>query len=130
MAGLVERSRPLLFCVEDHRFPASAKHDPISSVFKVDALNLIRTPPHRDESSLVDEVGKVGASHSWSCACHRRQVDIVAHPLIAAVHFENLKTLLIFGERHDDLAVKAPRAQKRRIEDVRAVGGRHDDDAL
>ena len=37
---------------------------------------------------------------------------------------------LELGQRHDDLAVEAAGAQQRRVEDVGAVGGGEDDDAL
>ena len=58
------------------------------------------------------------------------EVDVGAHALVAGVHFEDRLALLELGERHDDLAVEAARAQQRRVEDVGTVRGGEDDDAL
>ncbi|CAB5014811.1 unannotated protein [freshwater metagenome] len=43
---------------------------------------------------------------------------------------ENIDALTECGERHHDLAVEAARAKKRWVKYIRAVGGRHHDDAL
>ncbi len=59
-----------------------------------------------------------------------RGLDVVRHRQLAHVHLEDLLAAAHVGQRHHDLAVEAARAQQRRIEHVRAVGGGDDDDAL
>ena len=58
------------------------------------------------------------------------EVDVGAHPLVPAVDLQDRQALFEVGERDDDLAVEPAGAQQRRVEDVGAVGRRHDDDAL
>ena len=58
------------------------------------------------------------------------EVDVGTDALVAGMHLEDRLALLVLRQRHDDLAVEATRAQQRRVEDVGAVGGGEDDDAL
>ena len=58
------------------------------------------------------------------------QVDVGGDPLVLAVHRQDRQPLGQVGQGNHDLAVEAAGSQQGRVEDVRAVGGRHHDDAL
>ncbi len=85
---------------------------------------------HRDERRFVGQVLQVRTAHAGSPAGDGVEVQVGPDPLVPEVHLEDGLPLLLGGQRHDDLAVEAAGPQQRRVEDVRAVGGRQDDDAL
>ena len=60
----------------------------------------------------------------------RAQVDVGLERDLARVHAQNLLAALEVGVADGHLPVEAAGPQQRRIEDVRAVGGGDDDDAL
>ena len=90
----------------------------------------VGAPAHGVQGGLVDQVGQVGAAHSRRAPRHQREIDVGADLLVLAVDLEDREALLEVGQRHNDLAVEAARAQQRGVEDVGAVGGRHHHDAL
>jgi len=57
-------------------------------------------------------------------------VDVVGHRDLAGVNGEDAFAPAHVGTVHDDAAIETARAQQRRIEHVRAVRGRHQDDAF
>ena len=130
VTALVEGD-PRLLGVGEHEAVAGLAHeDPVSGGVEVAHLDELAPAPHGVQRGLVDEVGEVGAAHARSAAGDDRQVDVGAHALVPAVHLQDRQPLVEVGQRHDDLAVEAARAQQRRVEDVGPVGRRHDDDAL
>ena len=130
VATFVIRGGALLFDRQHQRVAARTHHDAVARRLEVDALDLRRTTTNREERRFVHQVGEIGTAHSGGSLRHHFEVDVGAHALVAAVHLEDGQTLFVLGKRHDDLAVEATRAQQRRVENVGAVGGRHDDDAL
>ena len=58
------------------------------------------------------------------------EVHLRGQPDVAGVHPQDRLAAAHVGLVDDDLTVEAPGAQERLIEDLRAVRGRHDDDAL
>ena len=130
VAALVVRGGPLLLGGEHEALAPGAHHDAVAGVLEVDALDLLAAAAHGEQRRLVDQVGEVGAAHARRALGHDLEVDVGAHPLVAAVHLQDGQALVVLGQRHDDLAVEAAGAQQRRIEDVGPVGGGQDDDAL
>ena len=60
----------------------------------------------------------------------RVEVDLLADRLAAAVHLEDRLAARAVGAVDHDLAVEAPGAQQRRVEDVGPVGGGDEDDVV
>ena len=58
------------------------------------------------------------------------EVDLLRERLAARVDLEDPRAALAVRAVHDDLAVEAARAQQRRVEDVRPVGGGDQDDVV
>ena len=84
----------------------------------------------RDQRRLVDEVGEVGAREAGRAARDRPQVDVGLERDLARVHAQDLLAALDVGVADRHLPIETARTQQRRVEDVCAVGGGDDDDAL
>ena len=137
--------------VRAHRVAALVVGDDAPSPRRVSAIDSRRRPISTrsrasSKSSLVHLVARRGAprtarprSRGWrgrrrSCrACRGRRRRRRRR---ATIFLSRKCTLRIstrsscVGQRHQDLAVEAARAQQRGVEDVGAVGGRHHHDAL
>ena len=128
--ALMEGCCLLLFGTQNHRLTTGTENDSIAGVLEVDAFDLLRLATDCDKRCFVDQVGKVGTRHARCGLGHRVHVDVRAHPLVAAVDFEDCLTLAPLRQWNHDLTVEATGAQQRRIENVRAVGRSEDHDAL
>ena len=83
-----------------------------------------------EQRGLVDQVGQIRADHARGRGGHRVQVDVGGEGHVPGVHREDLPPAALIRRRHRDPPVEAARAQQRRVEDLRPVGGGEDDDAL
>ena len=82
------------------------------------------------QGGLVDKVLKVCAREPGCRFGDGAEVDVGAERLVFGVHAQDRLAALDVGQADVDLAVKAAGAQQGFVEDVRAVGGGHDDDAV
>ncbi len=78
---------------------------------------------------LIGEVFKIGAGKAAGKAGDHGKIDIGTDGLIAGMHPQNGLAALDIGIIDGDMTVKAAGAQQRRVKDILAVGGRHDDNA-
>ena len=83
-----------------------------------------------EERRFVHEIGQVGAGEAGRSARDRSQVHVGVDRDLARVDAEDRFASLHVGIADRDLPIEAAGPQQRRIEDVLAVGGRDDDDAL
>ena len=114
--------------VHDDAAALGPHHDLVLGVFKVLHLHRARVAASGEERSFVHEVGEVRPREARRAAGEHRNVDVSAHGDLLHVNIQNLFAPTDVGKRHDHLAVKAPRAQKRRVEHVGTVRrGDHDD---
>jgi hypothetical protein len=81
------------------------------------------------QSGLVDEVGKVGAGEPGVPRAMVLAFDIGASGTLRMCT-EDFLTARDVGIRHHDLPVKTARTQQRRVQNVRTVGRRNQDDAF
>lgn len=58
------------------------------------------------------------------------EVDVGSHGLVARMDLENLFASLDVGQIDVNLTVETARTKQSRVENIRAVGRGHDDDAL
>ena len=79
------------------------------------------------QGSLVDDVGQIGAHHSRGSAGNDFQVDVITEFHTLAVNLENRLPAVQVGSIHHHLAIETTRAQQGRVENLRTVGGAHDD---
>ena len=78
---------------------------------------------------LIGEVFKIGAGKAAGKAGDHGKIDIGTDGLIAGVNAQNRLTALDIGIIDGDMAVETAGAQQRRVQNILAVGCRHDDDA-
>ena len=72
---------------------------------------------------LVQQIFQIGAGKSRSAAGHLVQIHILSQRLFPHMDVQDLPAALDVRQTHIDLAVKASRAQQRRVEDIHPVGG-------
>ena len=82
------------------------------------------------DGSLIEQVLQICAGKAGRAARDTLEIDIVAQRLAPGVDLQDLLAALDIGQTHIHAPVKAAGAQQRVIENVGAVGRRHDDDAL
>ena len=82
-----------------------------------------------EQGRFVEHVLDVRGRESGRASCEHLRVDAFRQGLVARVDPEDLLSALDVGHADDDLAVKTAGTQQRRVEDVRTVGRRQDDDA-
>ena len=83
-----------------------------------------------ENSSLVQKIFQICTREP---ARHPRkyfEVDVGSHRLISGMHFQDRLSAAHIGQVDVDLTVETARAKESGIEDIRAVGRRHDDNAF
>ncbi len=82
------------------------------------------------ERGFVEKILQVGAGKTRRPLGDAAQVDVVAQDLAFGMDPEDRLAPFDVGQPHVDRSVEAARAQKRVVQNIRAVRSRHDDDAL
>src|SRR5436853_48143 len=85
-------------------------------------------PPSGEDRGLVHDVREIGAREAGRDLSDPQQVDGLVERLAANVDVEDALAALDVRAVEDHLAVESTRPQERRVEDVRAVRRREDDD--
>ena len=120
----------LLLLADDARLLLRAGEHAHDALFELGHADELLAVPRREQRRLVDEVGQVGAGEARRLRGQRVHVDVLVDRLAARVHLEDLLAARAVRAVDDDLPVEAARAQQRRVEDVRAVGGGDEDDVV
>ena len=127
VAGLVVRRVALLFVVHHHGAALGPHHDFVFGHLEVVHIDQTLVAARGKQRRFVDQVGEVGTGHAGGAAREDVALDIGRQRHFAHMHCQNLLTATNVRQRHHHLAVKAARAQQRRIEHIGAVGrGNHD----
>jgi hypothetical protein len=92
-------------------------------------LDEVAALPGGQQRRLVDHVGQVGTGEAGRAAGDDRQVDVRGERLALGVHGEHRAPAFEVGPVDRDLPVEPAGPQQRRVEDVRPVGGRDEDDS-
>ena len=91
--------------------------------------DLLLAGASREQSCLVDDVGKVGADKSRRALGKDGKVDIRRKLFILGMDFEDRFAAVHVGAVNSDMTVETARPEQRRIENVGSVCGRDQDDA-
>ena len=97
---------------------------------KSNMQNGLAVLPRRRQCRFVHHVGQVRAGESRCSASQHGEIDILGKRNLAGMHAQNLFASANIRTAHHHAAVKTPGAQQRRIEHVRPVRRRHQDDAF
>jgi hypothetical protein len=102
-------------------------HDPLLELVHRD---LALRGAGRQQGRLVDQVREIRAGEARRLAGERVEVDLLRQRLAACVDLEDVLAALAIRAVDHDLAVEAARPQQRRVEDVRPIRGRDQDDVV
>ena len=130
MAGLVVGGQRLLVLAHRHRAAFGAHQDLVAGAVEMVHAHVGRVLTGGEQCRLVDQVGQVRAGEAGRAAGHDHRVHVLVQRHLAHVHLEDLLAALHVRQAHHHLAVKAARAQQRRVQHVGAVGGGDHDHAL
>ena len=130
VSALVVSGDLLLVLGDDLALAARAAHDAVGGLFQGVISNDVAADAGGKQSGLVEHVGQVRTGHAGGALGQLRYVNLFCQRLILRVHAQDLLAAgqVRVGDRN--LAVEAARAQQRRIQDVRAVGGGDEDYAF
>jgi len=126
---VIGRDRALLLR-EQARFLLRARdhaHDPFLQLCLPDRFP---APPRRQERRLVDHVCEIRPREPRGCRRQHVQIDLPPQRFSLCVNPQDLLPPIPIWPVDHDLPVEPPRAQERRIEDVRPVRGRDQDDVV
>ena len=130
MAALMVCRQALFFFAHDVRLALRTCDDALDGFFHLRHADLVLVAAGGEQCRLIDEVREVRTRKARRAARNDIEVDILCHRLALRVDLEDGQTAAHIGLIDDNLAVEAARAQERRVEDIRAVRRRDDDDAL
>mmetsp|Transcript_40087 Transcript_40087/g.68395 ORF Transcript_40087/g.68395 Transcript_40087/m.68395 type:complete len:512 (-) Transcript_40087:377-1912(-) len=89
---------------------------------KINDPNLLTNALQR---SLHTKLLQISTHKTMTPPCQYLQINILSHTHIARFNLEDLKTSLLVGDTHIELAIKPSRTTKRRLNDAGAVRRRH-----
>src|SRR5205823_6536639 len=121
LALLLREEPRLLLRTGDHA------HDPLLELLLLDHL---LAAPRREQRCLVDEVREVGAGEPGRPRSKRVEIYLGRERLALGVDLEDLPPSVAIGPIDHDLPVEPAGAKQCRIEDVRTVRGRDEDDVV
>ena len=130
VAGLVDRGVPLLLVADDHRAALGAHVDLVLGHLEVDHRDRFLVLAGGEQRGLVDEVLEVRAGEAGGAAGDGLEVDVGGERDALDVHAQDPLASAHVGAVDRDAAVEAAGPEDGRVEDVGAVGRRHDDDPL
>ena len=126
---LVVRRVLALLLGHHHRAALGAHDDLVLGALEIVHVHQALAAARGEERRLVHEVGEVRAGEAGRAARDDRGIHVGRDRHLAHVHQQDLLAAADVGQRHDDLAVEAARAQQRGVEHVGAVGRGDDDHA-
>ncbi len=128
VGGLVDRDQPALLGGQDVAF-GGAGDDAVDRLLERRLVDLDAPVAHAQQRGLVDHVGELGAAEAGGLARDLLQRGVGRERALAAVQAQDLQAPVHVGDVDHDLAVEAPGAQQRGVEDVGPVGGAHHHEA-
>ena len=129
MADLVVGHDALFLVGEDGVLLLVACNDHLDALLQIGLSHALAACTHGAQGCFVDDVGKFRTGCTGSHAGHGVEVDARGQRHLFGVHFQNLFAALEVGQLHRHAAVKASGTGQGRVQRIRAVGGRQNDDA-
>src|SRR5690606_12210003 len=105
-------------------------HDLVLGQLKVVHGDDLAVLARGEEGRFVGQVRQIGAREAGGPARKHHQVDVLGQGNLARVDAQHAFAAAHVGTVHHHAAVEAAGAQQGRVEDIGAVGGRHQDDAF
>ena len=128
VADLVVRDNELLPVREDGVLLLVPGNHRFNALFQVGLRHHSAVLPHCPQGGLIDDVRQFRARGTRSHAGNGVEVHIRGHPDLFGVHLQNSLPALQVWQLHRHPAVKPPGAGQGRVQALRPVGGRQNDD--
>ena len=130
VARLVIGDEATLLVGEHAALPLEAEHHLVLRVLEVLAVHLRLVAARGQQRGFVHDVRELRAGEAGRAARDALEVHARRHRNLAHVDPQDLLAAFQVGHVDDDLAVEAPGPQQRGIQDVGAIRGGEQDDAL
>ena len=117
---LRQQPRPLLR-TRDH------PHDPL---LQLDHLDRLLAPPRRQQRRLVHEIRQIGTREPRRPSRQRIEIDLRRDRLTLRMHLQDPPPTVPIRPVNHDLTIKPTRPQQRRIENIRTVRRRNQNDVV
>ena len=124
------RHDPLLDWIDHFGLALEARHDPVDRVFEIARLDTALACARGSQRRLIHQVGEVRPDEAWGSRRYRGKVDTRRKRDVPRMYAEDLLPPTKVGPVDDDLPVESSRTEQGRIQNLWAVGGRHEDHAL
>ena len=129
VAGFVIGDSQKLFLANHALLALGAGQDTLDPFLEVSGLDAGLPLAGGQQGGLVDEVRKVGTHEAGGHRGDLAEVQLITNRHVADVDLEDLLPAAEVGAIDGDLAIESARTNERRVQRLRPVGGRHDDDA-
>ena len=106
-----------------------ACNDHLDALLQIGLGHALAACTHGAQGCFVDDVGQLGTGGAGGHAGHGVEVDARGQRHLFGVHFQNLFAALEVGQFHRHATVKTSGTGQGRVQRIRAVGGRQNDDA-
>src|SRR2546423_7398058 len=110
------------FGLAHHQGPESTKLHTDQGILEAFMGDEFQVTTSGTESSFVDEVSKIGTTHTGSKAGQAFKTDFLVQGSVPGMHSEYSLAAGPVGKRDGDVAVKTTRTQQRFIKDIDPVG--------
>ena len=118
----------LFLVAHDPVFLLVTGHDDINALLQILLADSFAPMPYRAQGGLVDQVGQVGARGAYCRARGAGQIHIARQLDLLGMDLQNRDASGQIGQLHRNAPVKAAWPRQGRIQNLRTVGGRQDDD--
>ncbi len=128
MPGFMIGSYLLFFAAHQSAFPLRPGNDPVDRFLQFQKADLLLPSPGCQNGGLVYQVGEISTAEAGGLPGNDPQIDCGIQRFAPGMNLQYRLASVDVRLVQDDTAVKPPRAQERRVQNVRPVGGRKDDD--
>src|SRR5450756_1269359 len=130
MSGFMVGDTPALVVADDSRLLLRSSDDLVDGFLDLFHRDIRLAPADGKQRALVQQVLQIGSCKAGGLLGNRDKHDVNRKRLVRSVHLEDLLPSLGIRKVDDNAPIEAARTQQSRVENVRPVRGRKDDDAL
>ena len=128
MTGFVIGHDALFFFADQAALALRAGNDALDRFFKLGLADDFLVAAGSQDGAFIDQVFQVSADKTGRRAGQNAQVNLGSQRFALDMHLQDGFASAHIRPVENHAAVKATGAQQGRVEDIRAVGGSHDDD--
>ena len=105
-------------------------NDPFNRLLQLQLANFFQAQTGCQQSRFVDQVGQIGAGKACCLFGDHFQVYIAGQRFLAHMYLQDLLATFYIGAIHRYLTVKTARTQQSRVQNIRTVGSRQNNNAF